>query len=331
MDFSRRSALKALGLGAAATAVTGLKTPAVWAQSNMTKIRAGFVPILDSAALYAALDEGYFKAERLDVEATPTPGGGPSLSAVAAGQFQTGMATLTSVILGAAQGIDFRIVTAVDGVGSGPPNDSMALLVRKGSGIKTGADLTGKRVAVQLLNNLPWLCTRMWIDKTGGDSSKVNLVEVHFPQMADALLGGHVDMIATIEPFLSSTLEKSGDKLDVVVWLISNVLPNTVIATFNCMQDYIDKNKEAVAAFVRAYDKGVDWARKNKGNDAFVKLVGKYTKLPPSRIHGMKGWPLFPEKVDPKDIDRISTAMNHYGILPKPPNSNTLIYKTARA
>jgi NitT/TauT family transport system substrate-binding protein len=331
MEISRRSALKTLGLGAAATAATGLKAPAVWAQSNMTKMRAGFVPILDSAGLYAALDQGYFKAERLDVEATPTPGGGPSLSAVAAGQFQTGMATVTSVILGAAQGIDFRIITGVDGVGSGPPNDSMALLVRKGSGIKTGADLTGKRVAVQLLNNLPWLCTRMWIDKHGGDSAKVNLVEIHFPQMADALLGGRVDMIATIEPFLSATLDASGDKLDLVAWLISDVLPNSIIATFNCTQDYIDKNKEAVAAFARAYDKGVDWVRKNKDSKEFEKLVGKYTKLPASRIRGMKGWPLFPTTVDPANLDRISAAMKHYGILPQPPDSKALIYQTARA
>ena len=54
----------------------GLSAPAVWAQSTMTNLRVGVVPVLDAGAFFIAQANGYFAKERLDVAVTPTPGGG---------------------------------------------------------------------------------------------------------------------------------------------------------------------------------------------------------------------------------------------------------------
>jgi hypothetical protein len=99
----------------------------VWAQSNMTKIRVGVVPVLDASAFFIAQEHGHFAAHRLEVEVTPTPGGGPSMAALVAGQFQFAMSTVTTMIQSALEGLDLRIVTGVSGA-KPFPNDYSAIM-----------------------------------------------------------------------------------------------------------------------------------------------------------------------------------------------------------
>src|ERR1700730_4578787 len=120
------------------------------------------------------------------------------------------MSNVTTMIQGAAEGLDLRMVTGVSGA-KPFPDDYSSVLVRMEAKIKTGADCVGKPGASHLLQNLPWICLRLWIDKTGGDSSKVTIIEVQFPQQADALLGGRVDFVASNEPFMSAAVQTSPD------------------------------------------------------------------------------------------------------------------------
>ena len=328
--LTRRLMSRFIAGGVASSCLTGLAAPFVWAQSNMAKLRVGYVPVIDTTAFFVAQSQGFFKEERLDVEATPVLGGGPALSALAAAQFELAMATVTSVLLGAAQGFDFRIVTAVAAVGSGPPDEIAALLVRKGGGIKRGSDCQGKRCAVQLLNNLPWLCLRLWIDSTGGSSSKVSIVEVPFPQMSDALLGNRVDLVAINEPFLSAAIRNAPDKVEIAAWSISQTLPNTIVASFNATQEYLDKHGEVVHAFSRAYKKAVDWTVENKGNPVLEELISKFTRLPADQVRSLMVWPKFVKSVDPVSLDTMARAMQRYGLLKSLPDSAQLIYDSAR-
>jgi NitT/TauT family transport system substrate-binding protein len=139
--ISRRQTTKLLGAGLA-TAGLGISAPAVWAQSNMTQLRVGVVPVLDAGAFFIAQANGYFAKERLEVTVTPTPGGGPSMAALVAGQLQVSMSTVTTMIQSQEQGLDLKIVSGISG--SRPfPNDYSTVMVRKDTGIKTGKDVVG--------------------------------------------------------------------------------------------------------------------------------------------------------------------------------------------
>jgi NitT/TauT family transport system substrate-binding protein len=325
---SRRNATKLIGGGLAAAAGMGLKAPAVWAQSNMTKLRVGVVPVLDAGAFFIAQAQDYFTKERLEVTVTPTPGGGPSMAALVAGQLQISMSTVTTMIQSQQEGLDLKIISGISG--SRPfPNDYSAVMVRKGSGIKSGKDVAGKTGASHLLQNLPWVCTRLWIDTTGGDSSKANILEVHFPQQEDALLNGRVDYIATNEPFMSAITLAHPDKVEIVSGLMGTMLPNTIVAAFAASGDYIGKNKETIEAFVRAYQKAADWAQTNKGNPEMIESIAKFTKLPPERLKALIAWPEFLKTVDPANLDRIAKAMKRYGALKEVPDTKALVYQTA--
>ncbi len=327
--LSRRDATRLLTGGAAALGA-GLAAPAVWGQSAVTKLRIGLVPVLDAGGFFIAQAQGHFAKERLEIEVTPTPGGGPSIAALVAGQFQFAMSTVTTMISAAAEGLDLKLVTAVSGA-KPAPQDYSGILVRKDSGIKTGKDVVGKTGASHLLQNLPWVCTRLWIDNTGGDSSKAKIIEVQFPQQQDALLANRVDYAASNEPFMSAALLAAPDRLEMVSGLMGTMLPNTIVAAFAASSDYIDKNKAVVDSFVGAYSRGAEWAQANKNSPELIEQVAKFTRLAPERLRSLIAWPDYPRVIDPANLDRIAQAMKRYGSLTTVPDANGLIYSTARA
>lgn len=95
-----------------------------------------------------------------------------------------------------------------------------------------------------------------WVDKSGGSSSKVKFVEVPFPQMEAALVGGKIDAISVHEPFATAALEKGQTRVLAYPW--GDVLPKFLIASWVASEKWIVKNKEMGQAFVRAISRGVD-------------------------------------------------------------------------
>ena len=137
-------------------AITGMMASMAWAQSPPTKIRVSTIPIIDTAPLQVGIAKGFFAAEGLEIDTTPTAGGAMGLPALAAGQVQITFSNIISVVLGAKQGLGFEVIAAGSNTGDKTP-DLAALVAKKGSAIKTGKDLEGKRVAVNTRNNIIWL------------------------------------------------------------------------------------------------------------------------------------------------------------------------------
>ena len=132
---------------AAAIAATtlGLATPLVRAQT--TKVRVSTIPIIDIAPLHVAMVKGYFTAEGIEVDTTPTQGGAAGIPALAAGQVQVVFSNVVSIIQAAKQGLGVQIIAPASTTGDAPP-DQAALIAKKGSALKTGKDFEGKRIAV---------------------------------------------------------------------------------------------------------------------------------------------------------------------------------------
>src|SRR3569832_2263090 len=99
----RRTAIAALG-----AATLGLVTPLERAQA--AKVRVSTIPIIDIAPLQVAIAKGFFTAEGIEVDTTPTQGGAAGIPALAAGQVQIAFSNVISVILGAKQGLGFEVI-----------------------------------------------------------------------------------------------------------------------------------------------------------------------------------------------------------------------------
>ena len=126
----------------------------------------------------------------------------------------------------------------------------------------SGAALTGKRAGVLVLNNLPFVCTRLWIELDRRQFFEgVNFVEIPNPQMADALIGDRVDIVASIDPFFSVALQGSPDKIEVASYAYSKMLPDTIIGCAMMTQEFTAKNGDLVHAFARGCDNAIDWMK----------------------------------------------------------------------
>ena len=116
--------------------------------------------------LFAAIKQGYFAEEGLEVDTAPSAGGATGIPGLIAGSFDIVYGNVVSMLLAAQQGIDIRVVapgTKIETV----ENDTSAMVVRADSGIATGKDLEGKTVGVNTRNNVIWLYARAWIKASG--------------------------------------------------------------------------------------------------------------------------------------------------------------------
>ncbi len=302
----RRTASAAI----AATAL-GLTVRPVLAQS--TRIRVSTIPIIDVAPLHVAMQKGFFAAEGIEVDTTPTQGGAAGIPALAAGQVQIAFSNVISMILGSKQGLGFQLIAAGSNTGDAPP-DLAAIVAKKGSPLRTGKDLEGKRLAVNTRNNIIWLYARAWVKATGGNPDAVTYLEVPFPQMTDAVKGDRVDAAFTVEPFLSAGL--AGD-LQLVGWPYNTVQKRIPVAQYAASKRYIEQNPQLIARWVRAYNKGVDWTNSNRGTEELAKIIAGYTRMAPEQILKL-ALPPYEKTVDPAALAPVVELMRSNAMLEGP-------------
>jgi NitT/TauT family transport system substrate-binding protein len=295
------------------------------AMAQPVKLRVSTIPIIDTAPLQVGIAKGFFAAEGLEVDTTPTTGGAAGLPALAAGQVQITFSNIISIVLGAKQGLGFEVIAAGSGTGDKTP-DLAALVARKGSTIKTGKDLEGKRVAVNTRNNIIWLYARAWIQATGGNPDAVTYLEVPFPQMIDAVKGDRVDAAFVVEPFMSSGLQS--DAVTVIGWPYNTVQKRIPVGQYAATREFIAQNPQVIEKWVRAYNKSVDWCNANAGGEEWLKIVSGYTRLPPELLKTLS-LPPYDKTVDTAAVDLVVEQMRKHKLIEGPFDSKALFYKTA--
>ena len=292
-------------------ALIGLLVHASSEAQPLTKVRVSTIPIIDTAPLAAAIAQGYFKAEGLDVDTTPTVGGAVGLPALAAGQIQIGYSNIVSIILGAYQGLEFQMIAAGSASSDAPPNTA-GLFAPKGANLKTGKDLEGKRVAVNTRNSINWLVVREWVRLMGGDPSRITFLEVPFPSMTDAARGNQIDAGFTVEPFLSAGV--ASGTTEIVGWPYDRIMKRVPISQFAATKSFIQANPGLIERWVRAYNKGIDWINTNKGSEEWLKLIAGYTRMTPDQVRNI-AIPVWDKTVDPASVGKMIELMRVHGLL----------------
>jgi NitT/TauT family transport system substrate-binding protein len=303
MGITRRNFVSKLTIGLAGLPlVSGLS----WAQ---TKGKLGYMKIVDNAAMFVAMEKGFFKAEGLELETVPMAGGALIVQGVTSGDLQIGWTNVISLYQAHVERFDFKLIaggaTNVKGT-----HESHAIQVPKSSPIIRASDLEGKTVAVNTLNNIVHLMAMAWIDKNGANSSKVKFVEVPFPQMEAALVGGKIDAASIHEPFATAAVEKGQTRVLAYPW--GDVLPKFLIASWFASEKWIAKNKEMSQAFVRAISRGVDAIQADPAGSraAMVKWAG----LSPD-LAGKIGLPVFEKGISESDVQATIDLTQKYKLI----------------
>ncbi|PZW44758.1 NitT/TauT family transport system substrate-binding protein [Humitalea rosea] len=317
-QITRRAALTLAALPLAAPPLLG---------QNLTKLRVSVIPVLDVAPLHAAIREGYFAAEGIEIDTSTTTGGATGLPGLIAGQFQVTFSNTVSILLGVREGLDFRFVSGASRGAMTPP-DIFAVMAKKGSGIRSGKDLEGKRIASNTRNNIVWLRGMAWVEKTGGDWHRVTTVEVPFPQMADALAGGRIDAAILSEPFVAGALATHGDTLERIGWPISETAPGGTNAQYVAMKDELNAHGEVFDRFGRALHRGVDWVNARLTDPVLLELIAGFSRVPIERLRQV-ALPAYPKGVTPGELDDLLVSMKHFGMTGTYPATSSLIFRTA--
>lgn len=320
------SAMGNLGMLAFA-AIISLGTSSVLAQEK-AKLRISIIPIVDVAPLFAAIQEGYFRVEGLEIDTAPVMGGAVGVPGLVAGAYDIVFTNVVSTILAKQQGIPIKIIAPASSVPeTGPAN--AGIITRKADGLKAGSDFAGKSLAVNTQNNIIWLYARAWIKKTGGDPSKVIFREVPFPQMLDALRAKQIDAAFAVPPFVHAGL--ADPLLELVARPYEEVQPRLAVAQYVVTEEFIVKNPGTVKRFSSGLHKGIEWVAKNLNKPEYYRLLSGYTRMSVELLTRMPPAAESPPRaVDVQSIAKTIVLMKEHGLLRAEVDPEALVHPTAR-
>jgi NitT/TauT family transport system substrate-binding protein len=245
------------------------------APAEMRKVTIGALPIVPSAGLQLAVDKGFFKSRGLDVKLELGQGGAALLPAVVAGQMDFVVGQPLPLMIAQGRGLDVRIVS---GYAASKPSgkDINGVVASAKSGITSAKQLEGKKVAVNTLNAAGDLTIREAVRMDGGDGSKVQFVEMPFPDMPAALGKGQIDAGWVPEPFLS-ILTGAGNQL--VTYNYQATIPGLdTLVTFTSGKTVKDK-ADLVTAMRAAMTEATTYAEAHP--DEVRKTLETFLKMKP--------------------------------------------------
>lgn len=288
------------------------------ASGELTPISVGVIPIVDVAAIYLGVEEGFFEEEGLDVTLELAQGGAAIVPAVVSNEYQFGFSNVTSLLLATNNGVPLQAVGAGNYT-TGQDPDIGAVVVPADSDIQSAADLAGRTVAVNTLNNIGDSTVRNVVDEAGGDSSGIQFVEMGFPDMPAAISGGQVEAAWILEPHLTRALQAGAR---VVSWNFAETDPDLMISAYFTSQPFAAESPEVVEAFTRALNRSLDFAEQNP--DATRAILGEYTQIDPAVAEAMT-MPRFSSEFSTDTVQLLADLALEYGMVDQEIDFSTLV------
>ncbi|HLN60939.1 MAG TPA: ABC transporter substrate-binding protein [Symbiobacteriaceae bacterium] len=180
---------------APATAATGAPAQSAAAPVQRKALKIGYLNVMDDAQAMLAKDAGLYDKHGLDVELQLFDSGTDLIKAIVGGQLQAGVLGFTNAATWAAKGADIKVV-------GGAQMGYHSILVKKGSGIKTVADLKGKRIASQQKGSTADIVlTGVVLPQAGLKPEDVKVSYVSPAVAIQSLAAGQVDAAFVFEPY----------------------------------------------------------------------------------------------------------------------------------
>ncbi len=230
----------------------------VFSLTSTTKIKVGVSPVITSAGIFLAFENGYFKAEGLDVELVQMKSSGAQMTLLLSkGELDVGGGNLTAGLYKAiAEGLNFKIVADKGHIDENI--DSVSLIIRKelitSGKYKSTKDLKGLKIALTSTDGSSQQIVMDQILKDAGLKSKdVEYVKLSYPESNVALKTKAIDGVIQLDPYLTMALTE-GYAEEIIA--SNKVLKNQQSGALFYGPEFI-KNKKAAAGFMKAYLKGV--------------------------------------------------------------------------
>src|SRR5699024_4907462 len=204
-----------------------------------------------------------------------------------------------------------------------PGNDFASLLVPGDSDAESIADMEGRSVAVNTLNNINDTVLKEGLRQAGGDRDAMDLVEVGFPEMGGQLEAGNVDAIMAVEPF--ATMAKNNGAKEIFS-PYAEPIPELTIAAYFARPERIENDPELVKSFITAMKESQQYAEDNP--DAAKAILSEYTSIEPDVVDQLT-MPKFPQQVTRDSIQTIIDLSVDTGLIPEAIDIDDLLHEEA--
>jgi NitT/TauT family transport system substrate-binding protein len=275
-----RRIVTALLLGAGLAACGSAQTQEA---SGSVQLRLGYYPNITHAAAMVGLRQGFFARDlgRGVTLTTQVFNAGPAeIEAMFGGALDAGYVGPNPAINAfvKSHGALVRIVAGAASGGAG-------LVVRKGSGISSAADLRGRKLAAPQLGNTQDVALRAYLSANGihttaqggGDAS---ITEADNSTIVQLFKSGQIDGAWVPEPYLSRLVDEAGGTLlvdEATLWPDGRFPTTELIVTTS----FLSAHPSVVASLVSANLDSIDWINGNPAqaqqvvNDALLQLTQK--------------------------------------------------------
>ena len=262
MAFTRRTALKG---AAAAAASFSLPFAGMMGASHaaMAPVRLGYQFHLWGAPAVVAVRKGYFKDEGLEVTDRKFSSGKDTRDAMIAGSVDIGTVGITPFIVGATRG-DISAIGVVCYAGK-------TGLVMAKPGIKTVADLKGKRIVSQVGSTLDSVFKNAIAPAAGLKKDDYTILNARFADHVQALASGSADAFLGLEPFCSIA-EAEKIAVPVTDYFKYDLIPNMLAVK----TDYLNAHPDTCLTFLRGWLKAVKLF-KDKPDEADEIMLSVYS------------------------------------------------------
>ena len=280
------------------------------------------------APQYAAIKEGFFKEEGIDVELILTPGADKVTAAVLSGDVDIGFSGSEATIYVYNAGENDYLQTFAQLT----QKDGSFLVSRKKLDSFSLNDLKGKNVIGGRSGGMPEMTFEWALREAGIDPKKdLNInTSIAFAAMGGAFIGGEGDFVTLFEP-TALEVEKQGYGYVVAsIGELGGIVPYT---SYSARKSYINNNKDIINSFTNAIQKGLDFVH-NNDNETIAKSILEFfpdtslsdlTKVI-ERYKSMEAWPKT-TNFSKESFDHLQKIMVAAGELDKIVSYNNLIYK----
>jgi NitT/TauT family transport system substrate-binding protein len=210
---------------------------------------------LPMALAYIARMNGYWGKLGLHTKRASFSSGRLALDALFGRAAQFSYSAVTPLALAGLQRTDFRILTQI----STSPNE-LSIITRRSSGIRTAADLVGKRVGYPTGTQAEYFFDK-YLDVHGVNKGHIVVVSAAPPECVSAIVAREVDAIVAFKPHSLNAMAALG--LDAA--LLDTRGLYTSIASLICTAEVSEKNPELVHRMLAGLIKAEQFCREQPG------------------------------------------------------------------
>ncbi|MFJ5367717.1 ABC transporter substrate-binding protein [Bosea sp. CER48] len=206
-------------------------------------------PISEITNLLAEPDKGFFKARGIALDYVPGNGGGAALQNLLAGQADIAFTDPAALYLALDKGEKLVAIYNIY------PQNVFNVVALKGSGIRSAADLKGKRIGVYSLASGTYQNLLVLLHQVGLSEKDVQIQPTGLLNFAP-LMQGQVDATAATDTGLLVARAKGLGEANVIEVRDQLNLPSDI---FVVKEGYYEQNKPLLKRFLAAYRDSAAW------------------------------------------------------------------------